>query len=371
MKNLNARAAVCYQQSVAPQPLTAPRSPRDLASRGDAFLLESVCLPRIAHVRVRQLKRARVCAEDVEVASALVELHVIRMPIYTGWKPFPGTAACTLACVASRQHESLFLTSVRLAGPAEGCRGGVGMGKVRVRENGDVGGTSAMEAGEGLTGAGPHADEVLVDGGWSPSLRFCTMHINVTAVLQAGRRSLREDATDGEGKIADGGAGGRLIMFSEEPGGAPLELNRMPLRRCLMYRAQDSSGMVGVEGVQDGTCGGAAEAPGAGAPHVSRRARAVADAGQADPSRDTKGRALKEAALLSGVGPLGGSVTLCLHGISFTSTSPWLADSATSSKLLPLSPAASRASRPGQGLPLLSWPRLRLRCPLDFSAAAT
>lgn len=193
------------------------------------------------------------------------------------------------------------------------------MGKVRVRADGDVGGTSAMEAGEGQTGAGQKAEEVLVDGGWSPSLRFCTMHINVTAVLQqqARRRSFREGAADGGGKIADSGIGGRLIMFSEEPGGAPLELERMPLRRCLMYRAQDSSGMVRGEGPPDGTCHRAAEAPDARAPHVSRRARARADEGQAEPSRDSKGRALKEAALLSGVGPLGASLSFaCMASAS-------------------------------------------------------
>lgn len=183
------------------------------------------------------------------------------------------------------------------------------MGEVRVRANGDVGGASSMLPGEGPCTQGGAVDG---DGGWSPSLRHCTMYLNVTAILQAGRARLERAVAEVEGGAGDGGGGGSpwalRVLFSEAPGAEPVELEQMRSRRCLIYRVVDVSGLQYEGGGQWGVAGPAAadaamscqqraemdEQQGAAAQHQSPESEEEADL-------DLSSRS----ALLCGVGPLG------------------------------------------------------------------
>jgi len=178
------------------------------------------------------------------------------------------------------------------------------MGEVGVRDNGDVGGESSM-----LPGQGPctHGGAEHADGGWSPSLRQCKMFLNVTGILQAGRERLQGRAGEVEGGRAGGAAaaaGSLRVLFSEEPGADPVELQEMPSRRCLMYRVVDVSGLVHEGRGRWGAAHAAAVDAGVSCPQKRAEAdpqRGVAEHQRLEEHEDLSSRS----ALLCGVGPLG------------------------------------------------------------------
>ena len=87
-------------------------------------------------------------------------VRVLVLPEYRGWKPYPGSA--------------------------EGGLDSIGIGTPELREGAggwEVGGEPVGGGGEGGLSTEGGLDAERMDGGWSPSLRSCLLHVELGRLL--------------------------------------------------------------------------------------------------------------------------------------------------------------------------------------------